>query len=120
MWPQVLQVGPGHSQNSYTQVNPIRWLEISTDQAIVERFNCMLTKSLFGHQYAIEMLLPAGEQSAAWVKKPPVPIKAVSAKPSTPYPRPVNVNKKNLIPTSMFAIYTSPVNSKVALKEPQA
>lgn len=82
----------------------------------------MLTESLFGHQYAIGMLLPTGEQSAAWVKKPAVPIKAkgVSTKPSTSYSRPVNVNEKNLLPTSMFAIYTSLVNSKVALKEPQA
>ena len=34
--------------------------EIYRDQAIVERFNRTLAERLFGHQYAVEMLLPEG------------------------------------------------------------
>ena len=84
---------------------------------IVERFNRMLAECLFGHQYAVEMLFPLGQRSTAWFKrlpnvaaalngkvtcltgkKPAVAIKAkvVSAKPSTPYSRPVGVNEKKL------------------------
>ena len=37
--------------------------EIHRDQAIAER--------LFGHQYAVEMLLPEGQRSTAWVKRLP-------------------------------------------------
>jgi len=67
--------------------------------------------------YAVEMLLPSGQQSTAWVKrlpdivtalngevtrltgkKPAVAIKGkvVSAKPSTPESRPVGVDEKKL------------------------
>jgi len=82
----------------------------------VERFNRTLAEPLFGHQYALEMLLPAGQRSTAWVKrlpdvvaalnneitrltskKPSVAIKdkSVSAKPSTFHSGPVGVDKKN-------------------------
>ena len=84
--------------------------EIHRDQAIVERFNRTLAERLFGHQYAVEMLLPEGQRSTAWVKrlpevvsalnnevtsligkKPAVAIKqkAVASKPSTKYCRAV-------------------------------
>jgi len=36
--------------------------EIHRDQAIVEHFNCTLAKYLFGHQYAMEMLLPSASR----------------------------------------------------------
>ena len=93
--------------------------EIHRDQAIVECFNRTLAKRLFGHQYPVEMLLPSGQWSTAWLKrlpdvvaalknevtcltskKPAVPIKAkvVSAKPSTPYSRPVDVNEDKIPP----------------------
>ena len=93
--------------------------EIHRDQATVERFNCTLAERLFGHQYAVEMLLPEGKRSTEWVKrlpnvvgalnnevtrltgkKPAVAIKekSVVAKPSTPYLRPVGVNLKRLPP----------------------
>jgi len=39
--------------------------EIHRDQAIVERFNRALAEGLFGHQYAVEMLLPEGHRSTA-------------------------------------------------------
>ena len=76
-----------------------------------------LAERLFGHQYAVEMRLPEGQRSTAWVKrlsevvaalnnevtsltgqKPAVDIKEknVSAKPSTPYLRPVGEREKKL------------------------
>ena len=91
--------------------------EIHRDQAIVERFNRTLAERLFGHQYAVEMLLPEGKRSTEWVKRLPDAVsalnnevtrltgkrpavaikeKGVVAKPSTPYSRPVGVNEKKL------------------------
>jgi len=49
-----------------------------TDQAIVERFNRTLAERLFGHQYAVEMLLPEGLRSNAWVKRLPDVVKALN------------------------------------------
>jgi len=90
---------------------------IHRDQAIVECFNRTLAERLFGHQYAVEMLLPEGQQSTAWVKrlpevvsalnnevtsligkKPAVALKekSVYARPLTPYLRPVGKNEKIL------------------------
>ena len=90
--------------------------EIHRDQTIVERFNRTLAERLFGHQYAMEMLLPEGQRSTAWVKRLPDVVKALNdevtrltgkkssvaikekgvvAKPSTPYSRPVGVDEKN-------------------------
>ena len=73
-WPQLLQVDPGRKfmgsvtkemENHKTAIRRGR-SEIHRDQAIVERFNCTLAKRLFGHQYAIEMLLPLGQRSTAF------------------------------------------------------
>ena len=90
---------------------------IQRDQAIVDRFNRTLAECLFGHQYAVEMRLPEGRRSTAWVKrlpevvsalnnevtsligkKPAVAIKekSVYARPSTPYTRPVGKREKIL------------------------
>ena len=90
--------------------------EIRRDQAIVEPFNCTLAERLFGHQYAVEMLLPEGQRSTVWVKRLPdvvkalndeftsltgkkpalaIKEKAVASKPSTKYSRPVGVNETN-------------------------
>ena len=126
-WPQMLQVDPGREfmgavtkemEKDKTYIRRGR-TEIHRDQAIVERFNRTLAESLFGHQYAVEMLLPEGRRSTEWVKrfpdvvsalnnevtrltgkKPAVAIKekSVVAKPSTPYSRPVGVNEKKLPP----------------------
>ena len=91
--------------------------EIHHDQAIVERFNRTLAGRWFGHQYAVEMRLPAGQRSTAWVKRLPEVVaalnnevtsltrkkpaeaikeKAVAAKPSTTYSRPVGEREKKL------------------------
>ena len=70
-WPQLLQVDPGREfmgsvtkemENYKTTIRRGR-TEIHRDQAIVERFNRTLAEHLVGHQYAVEMLLPSGQQS---------------------------------------------------------
>ena len=114
--------------------------EIHRDQAIVERFNRTLAECLFGHKYAVEMVLPSGKRSTAWVKRLPdvvsalnnevtrligkkpaaaIKEKSVVAKPSTLYARSVGLNEKSSPPTSMFVIFTSPVSLKVELKGQQ-
>ena len=124
-WPQMLQVDPGREfmgavtkemekhKTSIRRGHP----EIHRDQAIVERFNHTLAERLFGHQYAVEMRLPEGQRSRAWVKRLPAVIsalnnqvtrligmkpaaaikeKAVASQPSTKYLRPVGLNEKKL------------------------
>jgi len=123
--PRLLQVDPGREfmgsvtkemENYKTALRRGR-PDIHRDQAIVERFNRTLAERLFGYQYAVEMLLPSGQRSTTWVKRLPdvvkalnngvtrltgkkpadaIKEKAVSAKPSTPYSRPVGVNEKKL------------------------
>ena len=104
-------------ENHKTYIRRVR-TEIHRDQAIVEHFNRTLAERLFGHQYAMEMLLPEDQRSTAWVKrlpdvvsalnkevtsligkKPAVAIKekAVTSKPSTKYSRPVGLNEKNFL-----------------------
>ena len=52
--------------------------EIHRDQAIVERFNRTLAERLFGHRYAVEMLLPEGKRSTEWVKRLPEVVNALN------------------------------------------
>ena len=76
-WPQLLQVDPGHEfMGSVTKEIAnhkaticCRRTEIHRDQAIVERFNCTLAECLLGHQYTVEMRLPAGQRSTEWVAR---------------------------------------------------
>ena len=125
-WPQTLQVNPGREfMGAVTKamgehnVTICRGRpNIHRDQAIVERFNRTLAERLFGHQYAVEMNMPSG-RSTAWVKRLPEVVsalnnevtrltgkkpsqaikdKAVSAKPATPYMRPVGVHEMKLPP----------------------
>ena len=130
-WPELLQVDPGREfmgavtkemENHKTFIRRGR-VDIHRDQAIVERFNRTLAERLFGHQYAVEMRMPEGQRSTAWVKrlpevlaalnnevtrligkKPVVAIKekAVTSKPSTPYLRPVGEREKKL--TSIYNV----------------
>ena len=53
-------------------------VDIHRDQAIVERFNRTLAERLFGHQYAVEMRMPEGERSTAWVKRLPEVVAALN------------------------------------------
>ena len=148
-WPQMLQVDPGREfmgsvskdvENHKTYIRRGR-TEIHRDQAIVERFNRTLAERLFGHQYAVEMLLPEGQRSTAWVKRLPdvvsalnnevtsligkksavvIKEKAVASKPSTKYTRPVGLKEKtNFLLLSMGDICIRLVNLKAGLKEPQ-
>ncbi|KAL9954920.1 hypothetical protein ACROYT_G042506 [Oculina patagonica] len=119
-WPQMLQVDPGREfmgavtkemENRKTAIRRGR-VNIHRDQAIVERFNRTLAERLFGYQYSVELTLPSGQRSTAWVKRLPeviaalnnevtrltgkkpseaIKLKAVAAKPSTPYLRPVEL-----------------------------
>ncbi|KAL9963410.1 hypothetical protein ACROYT_G026920 [Oculina patagonica] len=119
-WPQMLQVDPGREfmgavtkemENRKTAIRRGRY-NIHRDQAIVERFNRTLAERLFGYQYSVELTLPSGQRSTAWVKRLPeviaalnnevtrltgkkpseaIKLKAVAAKPSTPYLRPVEL-----------------------------
>jgi len=128
-WPQMLQVDPGReimgsvTKEMETHKTYIRRgrPEIHRDQAIVERFNGTLAERLFGHQYAVEMLLPSGQRSTAWVKrlpdvvaalnnevtsligkKPAVAIKEKSVTSKlTKYSRPVGLKEKNFPHSSM-------------------
>ena len=122
-WLQMLQVDPGRefmggvTKDMEKHKTYIRrgCTVIHRDQGIVKRFNSTLAQRLFGHQYAMEMLLPEGKRSTKWVKrlpkvvstlnnevtsligkKPAVAIKekAVSSKPSTKYNRPVGKKRK--------------------------
>ena len=125
-WPQLLQVDPGREfmgavtkamENNKTTIRRGR-PNIHRDQAIVEGFNRTLAERLFGYQYAVEMNMPSG-RSTAWVKRLPdvvsalnnevtrltgkkpsqaIKDKAISAKPATPYMRPVGVQERKLPP----------------------
>ena len=141
-WPKLLQVDPGREfmgavnqllSKHNVEVRRGR-VDIHRDQAIVERFNRTLAERLFGHQYGVEMRLPEGQRSTAWVKrlpqvvaalnnevtsltgkKPSVAIKEknVSAKPSTPYSRPVGQGEKSSPLSLMCAISTNLASLKV-------
>ena len=132
-WPEMLQVDPGREfmgavskemEEHKTYIRRGR-AEIHRDQAIVERFNRTLAERLFRHQYALEMQLPEGQRYTAWVgrlpevvsalnnevtsligMKPAVAIKerAVYARPSTPYFRPVG-EREILLPSLVQVRY---------------
>ena len=125
-WPQMLQVDPGREfmggvtkemDKHKTYIRRGR-TEIHRDQAIVKRFNRTLAERLFGHQYAMEMLMKEGKRSTEWVKRLPdvvgalnnevtsligkkhavaIKEKTVSLLP-TKYNRPVGLAEKKLPP----------------------
>ena len=85
-WPQLLHVVPGREfmgavtklmENHKTRIRRER-VEIHLDQAIVQRFNCTLGEQLFGYQYAVEMRLPEGQRSTAWVQRLPRVVAALN------------------------------------------
>ena len=85
-WPELLQVDPGREfmgavtkemENHKTYIRRGR-VDIHRDQAIVERFNRTLAERLFGHQYAVEMRMPEGQRSTAWVKRLPEVVAALN------------------------------------------
>ncbi|KAL9952239.1 hypothetical protein ACROYT_G039462 [Oculina patagonica] len=142
-WPQMLQVDPGREfmgavtkemENHKTYIRRGR-VNIHRDQAIVERFNQTLAKRLFGYQYGVELTLPSGQRSTAWVKRLPEVVaalnnevtsltgkkpaaaikeKAVSSKPSSKYTRPVGKKEKNSPLSLMCAFSTNLASWKAA------
>ena len=67
-WPRIH--GRCNVRNGETQTSIRRGrTEIHRDQAIMERFNRTLTERLLGHQYAVEMRLPAEQRFTAWVTR---------------------------------------------------
>ena len=124
-WLQMLQVDPRREfmgavtkemEKHKTYIRRRR-VDIHRDQVIVERFNRTLAKCLFGHQYAMEMRLPEGQRSTAWVKRLPEVVSALNnevtrligkkptiaikekvfyARPPTSYSRPVGKSEKIL------------------------
>ena len=144
-WPELLQVDPGREfmgdvtklmENHKTRIRRGR-VEIHRDQAIVERFNQTLSERLFGYQYAVEMRLPEGQRSTAWVKrlpevvaalnnevtsltgkKPSIAIKekSVYSKPSTPYLRPVGKKEKILSTLLRVSYHSQPREVKGGVK----
>jgi len=126
----MLQVDPGREFMGSVTKTYIRRsrTEIHRDQAIVERFNRTLAERLFGHQYAVEMLLPEGQRSTAWVKRltdvvkalnnevtsltgkrPALAIKekAVASKPSTKYSRLVGMKQKKITTSYQCEVFLS-------------
>ena len=126
-WPKLLQVDPGRefmgTVNQLLSKHSVEVrrgrVDIHRDQAIVERFNRILGERLFGQQYGVEMRLPDDKRSTEWMARLPAVIsalnkevtrltgmkpaeairkKTVSAKPTTPYLRPVGVNEKSSPP----------------------
>ena len=132
-WPKLLQVDPGREfmgaanqllSKHNVEVRRAR-VDINRDQAIVERFNRILAERLLGHQYGVALRLPDDKRSTEWVARLPAVIpalnkevtqltskkpaeaikkKTVSAKPSTPYLRPVGVNEKK-VPSGVSVCY---------------
>ena len=52
--------------------------EIPRDQAILKRYNRILAKRLFGHQYVDEMRLPESQRYSEWVVRLPVLVSVLS------------------------------------------
>ena len=133
--PKLLQVDPGREfMGSVSQLLAKHSVEIRRgrvdvhrDQGIVDRWNRTLAERLFGHQYAQEMWLPAGERSTEWVKRLPAVVgalngevtrltgkkpqdaikakKKVAQKPSSVVPgRPVGLKKQKL-PSDVLVRY---------------
>ena len=112
-WPEILQVDPGREfmgavtkemENHKTYIRRGR-ADIPLDQAIVERFNRTLAERLFGHQYAVEMRLPEGQSSTAWVKRLPEVVSALNNEVTS------LIDKKPAVAIKEKAVYSKPSTS---------
>jgi len=112
-WPQLLQDDPGREfmgsvtkemENHQTAIRRGR-PEIHRNQAIVERFNRTFAERLFGHQYAVEILLPSGQRSTAWVKRLPDVVAALNGEVTSLIGKnQLSLSKKNLSPLNPLLI----------------
>ena len=116
-WPSTLQVDPGREfmggvtkemEKHKTFIRRGR-TEIHRDQAIVERFNRTLAERLFGHQYAVEMLLPEGKRSTEWVKRLPDVVHALNNEVTSLIGKKPAVAIKEKTVSSLPAKYNRPV-----------
>ena len=116
-WPQMLQVDPGREfmgdvtkemEKHKTYIRRGR-TEIHRDQAIVERFNRTLAERLFGHQYAVEMLLPEGKRSTEWVKRLPDVVNALNNEVTSLIGKKPSVAIKEKTVSSLPKKYNRPV-----------
>jgi len=124
-WPSVLQVEPGREFMGEVRKEMAKHdvrirtgnVDVHCDQGIVERFNRTLSERLFSFQYSQEMNMKSSERSREWVKRLPevmralnnevtrltgkrpvdaIKEKAVNAKSSMRYSRPVGLREKRL------------------------
>ena len=87
-------------------------VEIHRDQAIVERFNRTLAERLFGHQYAVEIRLPEGQRSTAWVQRLPAVLAALNKTFGTLFPACPEKKKRSFLFSPTCAFSTSLANVK--------
>ena len=115
-WPHMLQVDPGRefmggvTKEMEKHKTYIRrgCTEIHRDQAIVERFNRTLAERLFGHQYAMEMLLPE-KRSTEWVKRLPDVVNALNNEVTSLIGKKPAVAIKEKSVSSLPKMYNRPV-----------
>ena len=80
---------------------------------IVERFNKTLSKRLFSFQYSQEMNLKSGERSTEWVKRLPEVVSALNhEKTRLTGRRPVDAIKEKAINAKSSTLYSRPVGKK--------
>ena len=123
-WPSMLQVDPcrefmgGVTKEMEKHKTYIRHgrTEIHSDQAIVERFIHTLAERLFGHQYAVEMLLPEGKRSTEWVKRLPDVVSALNNEVTSLIGKKPSVAVKEKAVSSLPTKYSRPVG--LAEKKP--
>ena len=114
-WPKLLQVDPGRefmgAVNQLLSKHTVEVrrgrVDIHRDQAIVERFNRTLAERLgVGHQYGVEMSLPEGQRSTAWVTRLPAVISALNKEVTRLIgQKPVDaIKKKTVLPNPQHLI----------------
>ena len=116
-WLELLQVDSGREfmgavtklmENHKTRIRRGR-VEIHRDQAIVERFNPTLGERLFSYQYVVEMRIPEGQRSTAWVQKLSEVIAALNNEVTslTGKKPAVELQRKICLFQTVYALFTS-------------